>query len=182
MSAPKTKSKTTDASLIRGVQLIVFAPINSDPDDEDNRIYMLCPSSLKVVEVVEKFGSEADDFMNLLGQHKKKSSTQPSEFTDELTSVNEVSDDMIEDNSGSVFLQGKDIKTLETELDEDIVSFASDALGDIFPDDGDEDSVVASASDVDLADALAMLDEEDDDSDLTDFSDFKADDDSLPSL
>lgn len=185
MSAPKTKSTASDDGVKKGIQLIVFAPINADSNDEENRIYMVCPSSLKVVEVIEKFGEEADQYLALLGKHKKKSATPPSEFSDDVDSIDEISDDLIEDNSGSVNLSestGKSLKGIESELDEDLITFASESLGDIFPEEG-EGSPKSNYSDTDLADALALLDEEDDESALSQFGDFKSDEDeSLPEL
>jgi hypothetical protein len=187
MSAPKTKKRKTTADGIHsannGVQLIVFAPVNSDPDDEDHRVYMVCPSSMKVVEVIEKYDEEAEQYLELLGRNKRKSSKPAVDFVEDLETIAEISDDLIEDNSGSesvVDLVEEDIKLLDSELDEDIVSFASDALGDIFPDDGSSKSTII--NDIDLDDALALLDQEEDDSDLAQFSDFVDDDDSLPAL
>ena len=64
------------------------------------------------------------------------------------------------------------------ELDEDIVTFAGNGLDEIFP---DEDKDVAQYSDVDMAEALTLLDQEDDESDLESLVDF-VDDEELPEL
>lgn len=185
MSAPKTKDAATDGGSKKGVQLVVFAPINADPNDEESRIYMVCPASLKVVEVIEKFDEEADEYLALLGKHKKKNRSSATDFVEEVESIDEISDDLIEDNSGSTSTptdpEAQPLKNIESELDEDIVTFASEALGDIFPEDG-ETTKDKQYSDVDLADALSLLDEEDDESGLKDLEDFKGDDESLPSL
>lgn len=184
MTAPKTKENNEKGN---GVQLLVFAPAGSDHDDEDNRIYMVVPSTLKVVEVVEKFGDEAGEFLTLLAKSKHKGTLPGRTFIDDIGDSMEEEDGTLVTEDEIEALNGIDIDGInefaaeELELDDDIVAFASDALGDIFPDDGKVSEVV---SDVDMADALDLLDKEEDDSDLEELVGDMADDgmDDLPTL
>lgn len=192
MTAPKAKKSAVDVkenSEEKGIQFVVFAPINADPNDEDSRIYMVCPSSLKVVEIVEKFGEEADNYLSLLGKNKKKSTHSSSTFIDDLGDAVEVDDSLVEDGSGyktPAKADGGIDDTTQLEsfggLEEDVVAFANDDLLDIFPDDGDHAEIGEKVTDVDMADALALLDQDEDEVELTDLDDFSDDDGELPSL
>lgn len=184
MPAPKTKGPTTDvANLKKSVQLIVFAPINSDENDEENLIYMVCPASLKVVEVIEKFDDEAIEYLSTLGKKKKRKEVSVDTLDDDLgiefDGEIEVAGEIVEE-AKEVLKNDDEVQTLDAELDEDIVTFASASLDDIFPDAGGDHSV-SSVSDVDMADALALLDEEDSEEDLESLAGF-VDADELPEL
>lgn len=196
MAAPKTKNTANSSEKQideKGIQFVVFAPINADPNDEDSRIYMVCPTSLKVVEVVEKFGDDADEYLVRLGKTKKRNTQSSSTFIDDLGDAVDVDDSLVEDGSG--YTESKvstgsgtkavtdDVEPLESfeDMEEDVVSFANDSMLDIFPDDGTSDLHDHSVSDVDMADALALLDEDDESGEL-DLDDFSDDEGELPSL
>ncbi|MCA9375295.1 hypothetical protein KC622_03115 [Candidatus Dojkabacteria bacterium] len=180
MTAPKAK-KTEENE--KGVQLIVFSPINSDLEDEDSFIYMVCPSSLKVVEVIEKTGDDAEEYLALLNKKKVRSSVSPKTFIEELGNTPEVESGLLENNSSPSLDEelSENVASLEDEVDEDIITYASEALTDIFPDDSGSDDHQSDVSDVDMAEALALLDA-DSDADFPDLNDFKDDDDNLPEL
>jgi len=162
--------------------LIVFAPVNADPEDEDSRIYMVCPASLKVVEVVEKYDDEAINYLSTLGKSKKRTEIPAKEFIDDLgkefEGEIEVAGEMVEEVK-EIIEEDEGIAALTDELDEDVVTFASGKLEDIFPDDPSDGT--AHISDVDMADALELLDQDDDESDLNGLSGF-VDDEELPEL
>lgn len=195
MAAPKTQkdqegNTAQDENAENSIQLIVFAPVNAEPDDTSSHIYMVCPSSMKVVEVIEKFGDEADHFMELLGRRKKKSVSQGNEVTKNLEDIAHITDDIIEDNSGGSDTAPEDgidpssvsdFALIDDELDEDVMIFASNSLDEIFPDDGAATNTSGNP-DIDLESALALLDEDDTDEDLSDIADFTDDDDSIPAL
>lgn len=181
MTASGTKGSVLKTSAVKkSIQLIVFAPINSDPEDEDNRIYMVCPSSLKVVEVVEKFDDDAIKYLSMLGKKLKKSEVSPEKFTENIESEFDGEIEVAGENIEDV----KEINTeesltsLEEELDEDLVTFAGKAMDDIFPDDSEK---IHDVSDIDMADAISLLDQEEDETDLKELGEF-IDDDGLPEL
>jgi hypothetical protein len=190
MTAPKTKTMREDENE-HGVQLIVFAPANAKDDDEFQKIYMVCPAQLRVVEVVEKYGEDAENYLMKLATRKEKSSLSPKTFIEDISdSVDDngtlVTDEDFEALNG-VPIEGINrmaTQSFQEELDDDIVAFASGSLGDIFPvgDDGEEESVkVMNPHEMD--DMLSLLDQEDDDSDLTELTNSDGDDlDSLPEL
>lgn len=186
MAAPKTKKTIKPKEDRKSIQLIVFAPAKADPNDEDSRIYIVCPSSLKVVEVIEKFDDDAEEYITLLNKNKQKKTLSSRTFIEDLGKTVEVEDSLVDET---------DIDSLDAEvidgvtkssagvddLDEDVVAFASDSLGDIFPDEGGHEST-ASVSDVDLADALSLLDKEEDEEDLKSLDDFVDDEDEIREL
>lgn len=181
MAAPKAR-KTEESE--KGIQLIVFSPINSDPDNEESFIYMVCPSSLKVVEVIEKTGDEAKEYLALLSKRKIRSSAPAKTFIEELGNSPDADTGILENNSAPVLnedLEEENISSLEDEVDGDIITYASEALTDIFPEDPNSDDYHTDVSDIDMADALALLDS-DSDTELPDLNDFKDDDDNLPEL
>lgn len=190
MTAPKTKTMHDD-NQERGVQLIVFAPANASSDDEFQKIYMVCPAQLRVVEVIEKYGEDAEEYLMKLATRKEKSSLSPKTFIDDIK--DSVTDDgtlVTEEDFES--LNGVPIEginriasqSLREELDEDVIAFASGSLGDIFPvGDDEEEEEPKSMDSHEMDDMLSMLDQEDDDSDLTELTNSDGDDlDSLPEL
>jgi hypothetical protein len=170
MTAPKTKNEVKNEKE-HGVQLIVFAPANADPADELQKIYMVCPSALRVVEVVEKYGDDAEDYLVGLARKKDKSALSPKTFLEDISDAVEddgtlVSDDDFESLNG-VDIQGLNEAAkdeMSDGLEEDIVAFANGSLGDIFPDDGTDGS--SKKVKHDMASALDILDGEDNDDDL----------------
>lgn len=183
MTASGTKGpmvKTSNAK--KSIQLIVFAPINADPEDDDNRIYMVCPSSLKVVEVVEKYDEDAINYLSLLGKKLKKSEVPADKFeetlSEEFDGEIEVAGEVDSVHIPSPEKAEKQLTSIEEELDEDLVTFAGKSLDDIFPDDGEE---LHTVSDIDMADAISLLDQEEDETDLKELGEF-IDSDELPEL
>lgn len=182
MAATSNKGPVTDPSMLKkSVQLIVFAPVNADPDDDSNRIYMVCPSTLKVVEVIEKYDDEAINYLSALGKRFKKSEIPAKEFSDEISAEFEGEIEVageVEEEVKEILNEDEELTSLEEELDEDIVTFAGKGLDEIFPSD-DED--LKDVSDVDMADAISLLDQDDDESDLESLVDF-VDEEELPEL
>lgn len=191
MSASRTKNQDDVSNTVkRSVQLIVFAPLNADRDDEDKLIYMVCPSSLRVVEVVEKFDDEAITYLSTLSRSKVKTEKPAKDFMEDLSSQfdgeieiagesNTLEDEIDEMVDSS---EVTSMKSQADSLDEDIVAFASQKLDDIFPDDDDAPRVKGDPH-VDMDTALSMLDAEDDENleDLLSLDDFGGDD-GLPEL
>ncbi len=121
-----------------------------------------CGNAMRVIDVVEKFGEEADEFVK--------------KIEDRLADGNLSKDNVVEkkinkEESNVIIL------TEEDHIDDiDDVNSVEDinTLGDIFPDDGDSDSKSTSSDSVDLSDMddiVAELDKEDDDFSMDDFGD-----------
>lgn len=186
MTASNTKKKENDKG--HGVQLIVFAPANADPADEQQKIYMVCPSALRVVEVVEKYGEDAENYLVKLAQNKEKSALSPNKFIDDIAESVDDDGTMVTEEDFEA-LNGVDIQglnkraksDLSDELDEEIVAFASGSLGDIFPMDEEEEESTGTPG-VDMEDALKLLDEEEDDTDLNSMVNGLSGNDDLDSL
>lgn len=192
MSASRTKNQDDVSNGVkRSVQLIVFAPLNADRDDEDKLIYMVCPSSLRVVEVVEKFDDEAITYLSTLSRSKVKTEKPAKDFMDDLSSQFDGEIEIAGESSTfedeiDEMVDSSEVTSMKSQadsLDEDIVAFASQKLDDIFPDDDDAPRVKGDPQ-VDMDTALSMLDAEDDDDNLESIlgmDDF-GDSDGLPEL
>ena len=178
MAKVKTAANSSEGSdPKKSVQLIVFSPVNADPSDEDHRIYMVCPASLRVVEVVEKFDDEAMEYVDLLGRKKVKKELDSTSIESDLTTEFAGEIEVTDTNDFSTTVKEKlddneDAATLSDEQDVEITTFASESLIDIFPDDGDTGQKDDGVSDLDLAEAFALLDEEDNEEDTAHFEDF----------
>ncbi len=198
MAAPKTRKVKDVANAKRKrVQIIVFAPNDPMVDPDENQSYMICPPSLRVLEVIEKFDDEAEKYLDLLQSKKNaKTTRKTSHFVGE--DFDDGADDVEIQISGAMSPKagvGKRRDSVEAieeaavdslGLDSDIVAFASE-LDDIFPEDatdygtGSDDG--GSENNVDLEDALALLDESSDGEDVEALANaMMGDDDSLPSL
>lgn len=192
MAAPKSK-KTTKSVIPKeqqrkSVQIIVFAPASSDVDELENLTYMVCPSSLKVIDVVEKFDDEAEEYINLLNKDKIKSTVSSKTFIDDLAKTIDIENGLmtsedLDQVNGLNHDELSNVRKLNEEgLDEDIVAFASEEFGDpIFGDEEVED-LHNKVSDEDIADIMIDLDKVDDDTDLKGLVDDLDQDGNLPEL
>ena len=205
MAAPKTrKTKDRQPTDRKRIQLIVFAPNDPSLDPDEHRTYMVCPPSLRVIEVVEKLGDEAEVYLELLtskAKGKSKTGTKAAfvgedavadgdgapEDEIEIQVSGSLSDDD-SDEEGDSSRAMSDVQAIEEaaerslELDDDVVAFAA-GLDDIFPEDGSAgESLDDAPIGLDMEEAIALLDENDSADDVAELASAMMGDDGLPTL
>ncbi len=162
MAAPKTRKTTANdkgekiVKPVNSIHIVVYACTHCGEEIEELKLCTECDSPMKVIQVIEKFGSEADEYLKELkkdGNWSGSSVTPPKKA--EATDDGSISDDDLD--SLDIPIMG-----IEEENDEPA------GLGEIFPDDGDEDSPSTPSQDIDFMEALDKLDEEEDVDDLHD--------------
>lgn len=135
----------------QSVHVVFFSCPDCGEETEHIHFCPDCTKPMRVIDVVEKFGDDADEFLKKIAQKvengtlKKDDLVQVDEDEDERPNVIVLSDDDALDDGAVV--------------DDDV-----DTLGDIFPEDDDE-KVASSAQEglTDLDDIVAELDKEEDD-------------------
>lgn len=163
MTASNTKSKENKTTKkINSIHLVVFACQNCGEEFEELRLCKECKSPMKVVQVIEKFGSEADEYLEKLKRDGvwDETSVRPKhdEVVDGGVSTN---DDELDDIDIKIAGQDDTVETVD-KVDEI-------PLDDIFPDDEAEHKpAIEKDADLDWVEALDKLDEEEDTSDLND--------------
>lgn len=156
MTASKTKSsnnKTTKP--INSIHIVVFACPNCGDEHEELRLCKECKSPMRVVQVIEKFGSEADEYLIRLKKEGDwdELSVRPKTHLDGGISTDEADE-----------LDKIDIKIAGEEIEEkeNHVEF----LEDIYPDEEEHKPATSPKEDIDWTEALEKLDEEDNSEDL----------------
>ncbi len=132
-----------------------------------------CGEPMKVIDVVEKFGEDAERFLQ---RARKK--------IDEKKSVNSVGEDeeyeSIDSEEPNIILMGDENLTEDDGGIDPVEAVDDGSLDVIFPDDGDSESREISPADDDLTKALEQLDSEDEDT--ISAEDFGFDDGDIPEL
>lgn len=133
----------------QSVHVVFFSCPDCGEETEHIQLCPDCSKPMRVIDVVEKFGDDADAFLKKV-QEKIENGTLKK---DDLIAVDE------EEQPNVIVLADDD------SLDDGaVVDDGVDTLGDIFPDDDDE-KVTSSAPEglTDLDDIVAELDKEEDD-------------------
>ena len=109
-----------------------------------------CSKPMRVIDVVEKFGDEADVFLKKVKERIENGTLKK----EDLVSVDE------DEHPNVIVLSDEDSLDDGAVIDDGV-----DTLGDIFPDDEDDEKVSSSAQEglTDLDDIVAELDKEEDD-------------------
>jgi len=134
----------------QSVHVVFFSCPDCGEETEHIQLCPDCSKPMRVIDVVEKFGEDADAFLKKV-QEKIENGTLKK---DDLISVDE------EEQPNVIVLADED------SLDDGaVVDDGVDTLGDIFPDDEDDEKVTSSAPEglTDLDDIVAELDKEEDD-------------------
>jgi len=149
----------------QSVHVVFFSCENCGEEVEYIQFCPDCGKPMRVIDVVEKFGEEAEELIKKIEDRLAKSTpqTEEKEFTQ---IVDEIEPEVI---------------TLDdTVPTEEVVEDGVDSLDDIFPDDDSDiegQGVKTDEELSDLDDIVAELDKEDDDFSMDDFGD-----DGLPEL
>ncbi|MCK9368642.1 hypothetical protein M0R04_01560 [Candidatus Dojkabacteria bacterium] len=161
MTASKTKSssvKTTTNKPINSIHIVVFACPNCGEEFEELRLCKVCKNPMKVVQVIEKFGSEANEYLSKLKKEGiwEDTSVRPSK----------------EDHDGGLSTADDELDKIDIKIAGEVEEDTEIPLADIYPDD---DEVLPAVSkvpdDPDWEKALEALDEEEKTDDLEDVPD-----------
>lgn len=153
------KKKITRDQLVtsrKSVHVVFFSCAHCGDEVEDVKLCPGCGEPMRVIDVVEKFGEDAEKF---LAQVKKNI---PSNSSDEEEEEEYVSIDKEQPN---IILMGGDSANLDDGGIDPTAADDNEGLDIIFPDDSDGDEApakVEALDDGELTKALEQLDEEDD--------------------
>lgn len=134
----------------QSVHVVFFSCPDCGEEIEHIQLCPNCSKPMRVIDVVEKFGDEADVFLKKVKDRIENGTLEKGD----LVSVDE------DERPNVIVLSDED------SLDDGaVVDDGVDTLGDIFPDDEDDEKVSSSAQEglTDLDDIVAELDKEEDD-------------------
>lgn len=148
----------------QSVHVVFFSCENCGEEVEHIQFCPDCGKPMRVIDVIEKFGEDADEFIKKVEDRLAQTSLVPEkEYTD-----------IVEEPESNIIILGED------DHDDSAVVEDVDSLDEIYPDDDSDVEKTAAKSDDDLSDLddiVAELDKEDDDFSMDDFGD-----DGLPEL
>lgn len=148
----------------QSVHVVFFSCGNCGEEVEYIQFCPDCGKPMRVIDVVEKFGEEAEGFIKKVEDRLAQNPAPEKEYTD-----------IVEEPESNIIILGEDEHLNDGAVVDDV-----DSLDEIFPDDDSdvEKTVAKSEEDLsDLDDIVAELDKEDDDFSMDDFGD-----DGLPEL
>jgi len=151
----------------KSVHVVFFSCENCGEEVEYIQFCPDCGKPMRVIDVVEKFGEDAEEFIKKVEDRLANGSNGVEHKEQEV--------DMEEEEESNVIVLGEDEHLEDEQITEEV-----DSLDEIFPDDdADLDSKISKSDDdlSDLDDIVAELDKEDDDFSMDDFGD-----DGLPEL
>jgi hypothetical protein len=155
----KTKKVVPNTS---SVHVVFFSCGNCGEETEHIQFCPDCGKPMRVIDVVEKFGSEADTFIKTIQDRVDKGVISPDDYV--VTDEEEVP---------NIIVLGEDDHD-SSNLDDGAVTDDDDAvLIDIFPEEDGEDEKTSDPSKdlTDLDGLVEALDEEEDDMDIPGFGD-----------
>jgi len=151
----KNENKKKVVTQRQSVHVVFFSCPDCGDETEHIHFCTECSTPMRVIDVVEKFGDEAEEFLKKV-QEKVQNGTLKKGDTISLD------DDDIDDEQPNVIILDDD-DTLNSGA---VVDDGVDTLVDIFPDDGNDDEKISSSAPeglTDLDDIVAELDKEEDD-------------------
>jgi predicted RNA-binding Zn-ribbon protein involved in translation (DUF1610 family) len=134
----------------QSVHVVFFSCPDCGEETEHIQLCPDCSKPMRVIDVVEKFGDEADVFLKKVKERIENGTLKK----EDLVSVDE------DEHPNVIVLSDEDSLDDGAVIDDGV-----DTLGDIFPDDEDDEKVSSSAQEglTDLDDIVAELDKEEDD-------------------
>ncbi|MBP8979217.1 hypothetical protein KBG23_01955 [Candidatus Dojkabacteria bacterium] len=165
MATPKKTKKDELIPVRRSVHVVYLSCPHCSHEMDSIKLCPKCNEPMRVIDVVEKFGEEADRFLERLEKRKKKGEDG------ESVSMTEEDEDLeMDKEEPNIILLGVDDDTLDDGIDP-FDSTEDASLDVIFPDEGgDSTQHVEDASlDDDLAKALEQLDAEEENVTAEDF-------------
>lgn len=137
------------------VHVVHYTCANCGEEHEEVKLCTACKAPMKVIQVVELFGEDAAKYLDQLKKGKKE------EELNRNLSARQFDDTVLGAESEEM---DKEVHVTEEPAAEEV---DSSGLTDIFPDDG-EVHASAVADDMDFADALDILDQEETSEDIED--------------
>lgn len=150
----KNKKVVTNTS---SVHVVFFSCGNCGEETEHIQFCPDCGKPMRVIDVVEKFGDQADEFIKKVQDRVDKGVINPNEYV------------VVDEETPNIIVMGDD-DNKASELDDGAITDDDDAvLVDIFPDDDEEVKTGVTKDLTDLDDLVVALDEEEDDMDIPGF-------------
>jgi len=148
----------------KSVHVVFFSCPDCGEETHHVEICAGCGTPMRVIDVVEKFGEEAEKFLKKVED-----------------SINaETEDDKLGEDEPNIILMGDNDNVVDDAgIDPEQQDSYDDGLDVIFPSDDEEDTTPKGSADADLASALEMLDSEEEDVSAEDFG---FDDSGIPEL
>lgn len=134
----------------QSVHVVFFSCPDCGEETEHIELCTDCSKPMRVIDVVEKFGDDADEFLKMVKEKVANGTLKK----DDYVSVDE-------DESPNIIVLADDDSLNDGAIVDDV-----DSLGDIFPDDDTDDEKSTSSAPeglTDLDDIVAELDKEEDD-------------------
>ena len=144
----------------QSVHVVFFSCENCGEEVEHIQFCPDCGKPMRVIDVVEKFGEDAEEFIKKVEDRLANGNGIESKSKDV---------EIDEEEESNVIILGEDEHLNDGATVEDV-----DTLDEIFPDDDADSDVKPSSADDDLSDLddiVAELDKEDDDFSMDDFGD-----------
>lgn len=145
---PSTKETKKVVMPRQSVHVVFFSCPNCGEETEHIQFCPDCGKPMRVIDVVEKFGDEADEFLKSIKTKLEDGDLSPNDY---ITAK--------DDESPNIIVLGED----EHINDDDAVTDDTSTLDDIFPDDDENTTSSAPEALTDLDDIVAELDKEEDD-------------------
>lgn len=142
----------------QSVHVVFFSCQNCGEEVDYIQFCPDCGKPMRVIDVVEKFGEDADEFIKKIEDR----------LAGNTVSKEPESKEIVEDEEPNIIVLDED------EHVEEAVTEEVDSLGEIFPDDSDSDIKITEGEKnefSDLDDIVAELDKEDEDFPMDDFGD-----------
>jgi predicted RNA-binding Zn-ribbon protein involved in translation (DUF1610 family) len=134
----------------QSIHVVFFSCPNCGEETDHIQFCPDCAKPMRVIDVVEKFGEDADAFIKRIQERIDNGTLKP----DDLVSLSN------DDEVPNIIVLGDD----EHIDDGAVVDDGVDSLEEIFPDDSDEENISSSSDGLtDLDDIVAELDKEEDD-------------------
>ncbi len=140
---------------IRSIHIVVLSCPNCGEELEELKLCKECKSPMKVVQVIEKFGAEADEYLAQLKRDGLWEDHSVSPMKSNVISDDGISPDDIDDYD--IPINGISKKK------EDSDEFGELGLTDIFPSDDEFATTDKPQTDLDLKEALDLLDQDEED-------------------
>ena len=147
----KNENKKKVVTQRQSVHVVFFSCPDCGEETEHIHFCPECSTPMRVIDVVEKFGEDADEFLNRIKEKVENGTLKKDDFV----TVDE------NEHPNIIVLTDEDSLDDGAVVDDDV-----DSLGDIFPDDDSDDEKVTSSAPeglTDLDDIVAELDKEEDD-------------------
>lgn len=154
----------------KSVHVVFFSCAHCGDEVEDIKVCPECGETMRVIDVVEKFGEDAEKFLEKI--KKNTISTKAEEEEEDYAGI--------PDEEPNIILMGGDTDLLVDDGGLDPSTTDDTGLDIIFPDDSEDSGVKTEVlEDTELAKALEQLDSEEEDVNAEDFG---FDDENIPEL